>query len=135
MLQDSLDMKVVTGAEVNVIPAHIWRKLKRKPTLQKTKTILKTTDDTEISKDGIATILDTAGDVTITYKVYVTKSGPSAILGLHASMALNLVTPRDNGDCLHSLTAKKLVDNNPDDFSCLGLYPDEYHLKETTPNR
>lgn len=59
------------------------------------------------------------------------ENGPCAILGLQASMALNLVTPGDNGDCLqvHSLTTKTLVDNNPDVFSGLGLYPNEYQIK------
>jgi hypothetical protein len=135
-----IKMKIDTGAEVDTIPARTWRKIKGKPEIARSATILRGYTDAILELEGRAEVPFRVGDQTITSDVYITKGKTVPILGLESSTRLGLVKPGENGEHVEidSVQIKDVplsvkLDTPPDEYTDvytgLGRYPGEYHIK------
>ena len=119
-----------TGAQVNVLPEHVYNSLHKKPKLHRTKVKLTAYDGGGITVKGkcVAFVKTEANKAyPVQFFVVHTKSPP--IIGLETCQNLNLIKRVLSLDDKNS----HFFDNYEDVFGELGCIPGEYHI-DVDPN-
>ena len=124
--RDTLTMKLDTGAEVSVLPMHLYNKLQVKPPLKTTSMKLSAYGGTSIKPMGICKLPCTGNGKVCDVKFYVAPVNAQAILGLNDCVQLGLV--KRVCDLQTELSTKDTIrDNYSSCFSGLGNLG-RYHI-------
>ena len=108
--RDKLTVKLDTGAEVSVLPLHLYNKLQIKPPLKTTSMKLSAYGDTSIKPTGTCKLTCTGNSKVCDVKFYVAPVNAQAILGLTDCVQLGLVK-RVNALQSELLTKDAIRDN------------------------
>ena len=127
--------KLDTGAQANVLPANVYRRIKPNKPLARTRTVLTAFGDAKITSVG-ETQLRVTCPVTgrsQLMKFFVTDTADIAILGKDECQSVNLVQRvRIDGVASHDskpLTKEDLVTEYRDMFTGTGMFEKEYHIE------
>ena len=124
--RDKLTVKLDTGAEVSVLPLHLYNKLQIKPPLKTTSMKLSAYGGTSIKPTGTCKLTCTGNSKVCDVKFYVAPVNAQAILGLTDCVQLGLVK-RVNALQSELLTKDAIRDNYPSCFRGLGNLG-RYHI-------
>ena len=97
--KSTVKMKVDNGAQTSVIPAKTWYKIKDRPNLEKSNTLLGTASGTIIPHKGTTMVKISVGDKTTSARVFVVTTKSTPLLGLNTSVALGLLQKGNNVQC------------------------------------
>jgi hypothetical protein len=139
-----IKMKVDTGAETNVIPWSMWKKIcfdeGQNLVVKKSSVALKSFAGDKVPHRGVVTVPITVSDQSALAQVFLTEGKTVPVLGLKTLLALKIVQPGENL-CVMSTTATKPSPNAEkpltlkdvqkgydDVFTGLGRYPGMYHV-------
>ena len=127
--------KLDTGAQANVLPVNVYRRIKPNKPLARTRTVLTAFGDAKITPVG-ETQLRVTCPVTgrsQLMKFFVTDTADIAILGKDACQSMNLVQRvRIAGVASHDskpLTKEDLLNEYRDIFTGTGMFEKEYHIE------
>ena len=127
--------KLDTGAQANVLPVNVYRRIKPNKPLARTKTVLTAFRDAQITPVG-ETQLRVTCPVTgrsQLMKFFVTDTADIAILGKDACQSMNLLQRvRIDGVASHDskpLTKEDLLTEYRDIFTGTGMFEKEYHIE------
>ena len=93
--KSTVKMKIDSGAQTCVIPAKTWYKIKDRPNLERSSTLLRTASGTK----GTTMVKMSVGEKTTSARVFVVTTKSTPLLGLNTSVALGLLQKGDNVQC------------------------------------
>ena len=117
--RDKLTVKLDTGAEVSVLPLHLYNKLHVKPALNSTSMKLSAYGGTPIKPNGTCKLTCSSNSKECDITFYVAPVNAQAILGLNDCVQLDLVK-RVSALQPELLTKDAIRDNYPNCFKGLG---------------
>ena len=120
--RDKLTVKLDTGAEVSVLPLHLYNKLQVKPALKTTTMKLSAYGGTPIKPNGTCKLTCTSNSKVCDITFYVAPISAQPILGLNDCVQLDLVK-RVCALQPELLTKDAIRDNYPNYFKGLGNLP------------
>ena len=128
----SVTFKLVTGAQANVLPVNVYRRIKPNKPLARTRTVLTAFGDAKITPVGETQLRVTGRGQLM--KFFVTDTADIAILGKDACQSTNLVQRvRIDGVASHDskpLTKEDLLTEYRDIFTGTGMFEKEHHEAE-----
>ena len=134
--KQSVTFKLDTGADANVLPHSVYKRVSPNTSLNKTKTTLTAFGNTKIKPLGeIQLNVAKHDNMSQPFNFFVTDMSDISILGRRACETLNLVSrvPVNSISSVPLLTKDKLLAEYSDIFTGLGEYAKEYHI-ETDPS-
>ena len=125
----TVNMKLDTGAQCNVLPYHVYKQISRKP-LKASKSRLVSYSGHRLNTVGKVTLLVSTKNKYIPLEFEIVKNKSMPILGLKACLELNLIS-RLYSLNLNSKTAttEEILDSYSDVFEGLGCLPTEYKIR------
>ncbi|XP_052820412.1 uncharacterized protein K02A2.6-like [Mya arenaria] len=132
-----IDMKIDTGAQVNVLPKSLYLKLSLKGPLRQAQKRLTAYDGKPLCVEGYITIPCKYNGQTYNEEFYIVKSGSSPILGLQTCLRMNLInlvlamnssTPSKDNVNHTPLTKDKVLSKYADVFEGIGQLPGECEI-------
>ena len=124
----TVNMKLDTGAQCNVLPYHVYKQISHKP-LKASKSRLVSYSGHRLNTVGKVTLLVSTKNKYIPLEFEIVKDKSMPILGLKACLELNLISR------LYSLnsnsktaTSEEILDSYSDIFEGLGCLPTEYKI-------
>lgn len=130
----TVNFKVDTGSEVNIIPHSIYKTFDRAPALKSTSVKLWSYSGHDIQTVGICSAETTMGTKRMVFKYFITSDKSDPILGLEAASSLGLV-PKISTITAHS--AEEVIEQFEDVFGEGGVVKcNPYHItldKEAIP--
>ena len=125
---DTVKFKLDCGADANVLPLHVYAKMKQKKRLTETKTLLAAYGDFRIKPHGKCVMPCRIGTRTAELEFFVADVPSGPILGFHALNEMNLVQRVDTlvdpaGE------KEKLLAEYRDVFTGLGCLEGTYHIE------
>ena len=125
----TVNMKLDTGAQCNVLPYHVYKQISHKP-LKASKSRLVSYSGHRLNTVGKVTLLVSTKNKYIPLEFEIVKDKSMPILGLKACLELNLIS-RLYSLNLNSKTAtsEEILDCYSDVFEGLGCLPTEYKIR------
>ena len=123
----TVNMKLDTGAQCNVLPYHVYKQISRKP-LKASKSRLVSYSGHRLNTVGKATLLVSTKDKYIPMEFEIVKDKSMPILGLKACLDLNLISRLYSLNC-KTATTEEILDSYSDIFEGLGCLPTEYKIR------
>ena len=125
----TVNMKLDTGAQCNVLPYHVYKQISRKP-LKASKSRLVSYSGHRLNTVGKATLLVSTKDKYIPMEFEIVKDKSMPILGLKACLDLNLISRLYSLNLnIKTATTEEILDNYSDVFEGLGCLPTDYKIR------
>lgn len=121
-----LNLKVDTGAQANLLPYSMYRKLQPSSRLRATNSVLRTYDGGIIKHIGIVTMKLALSTNTADIDFFVVKTGRQALLGLQGSDLLGLFSGSVNA--VSKNTSGQVVKQFQEVFSGTGCLQLQYRM-------
>ncbi|GAA6081771.1 uncharacterized protein K02A2.6-like [Tachysurus ichikawai] len=123
-----IKFKLVTGAEVNVLPLSIVQKSPGPVTLQPTSTVLVAFEGTRSTPKGVVSLKCKTDKATATLQFYVSDQSDMPILSRAACEELQLVKRIELLARKSASTKEELIKMHPLVFTGLGEFPGVHHI-------
>lgn len=123
----TVNMKLDTGAQCNVLPLHIYNQISGKP-LKESKSRLVSYSGHRLNTVGKVTLLVSTKDKYVPLEFEIVKDKSTPIFGLKACLELNLISRLYSINC-KTATGEEILENYSDVFEGLGCLPTEYKIR------
>nr|XP_050038499.1 uncharacterized protein K02A2.6-like [Dermacentor andersoni] len=125
---DTVHMKVDTGAQANLLPLSLYRRLKRKPPLRPSQTVLSGYGGNAIQHVGTTVLPLQVGDKCEQLVFYVVKKGKQALLGLEACEKFGFIARVRSVSQEEGMDKQRIIEEFPALFRGLGCTRRQYRI-------
>lgn len=133
--RNKITFKLDSGADVNILPFHVYKGLTVKPKVMRCNTTLQSFGGFKITPCGYIEALIESNSKIINAKFLIVNNlSAIPILGLQTCMDLNLIKRVDSlkevsNEACEESEKMKMYESNKDVFEGLGCFPDECRIK------